>query len=571
MVDVTSARPVYPLHGRATRCHSSANTVPLMRPIVPLMRREEPSPNKESKSGTVALDRYYPELVISLCAAAGTDTVPVYDALASELRSVGYKPILVRLSVLMGELPGLEYLRDLQEEDKRISESQRAGNAIRRILQHGDAVVRLALSKIHSTRASLNESQDPTVPAERHCFIISSLKRHEELETLRQLFGQRALLISIYEPKDQRVENLCRKIAGSRKSGDPDAHCDIARELIDIDQNERSDPFGQRLEDVFPKADVFLKAGTTLREDARRFVQLLFGAPYLTPTIDEFLMFQARATAQRSADLSRQVGAVIATKTGEILATGCNEVPRAGGGVNWDSVAGSDRDYRDYRLGQDAAAAAKMELVTELLKALSKAKWLCDEKLMVNSEALAQEALFGNDKPLAGTAVANLLEFGRIVHAEMAAICDAAMRGVPLSGGTLYCTTFPCHMCARHIMAAGIQRVVYIEPYPKSRAKRLYKRAIQVDEDRDADTGAVRFEAFVGVAPSRFIDIFDMVERKDRQGYSLNPAASSNACPKAVKLGALVTDLESSYFASVDETDWSQLANFQKGSDGREA
>jgi len=75
----------------------------------------------------------------------------------------------------------------------------------------------------------------------------------------------------------------------------------------------------------------------------------------------------------------------------------------------------------------------------------------------------------------------------------------------------------------------------------------------------------VQFEAFVGVAPSRFIDIFDMVERKDRQGYSLNPMAASNASPKAVKLGALVADLESSYLASVDEADWSQLANFHKG------
>ncbi len=119
-------------------------------------------------------------------------------------------------------------------------------------------------------------------------------------------------------------------------------------------------------------------------------------------------------------------------------------------------------------------------------------------------------------------------------------------------------------MCARHIIAAGIHRVVYIEPYPKSRAKRLYKRAIQVDEDRDADTDAVQFEAFVGVAPSRFIGIFDMVERKDRQGYSLNPMAASNASPKAVKLGALVADLESSYLASVGEADWSQLANFHK-------
>jgi cytidine deaminase len=145
----------------------------------------------------------------------------------------------------------------------------------------------------------------------------------------QKLFGQRSLLISIYEPREQRVENLCRKIASSKNSSDPDAHREIAEDLIDTDQKERSDFLGQRLEDVFQRADVFLKVGTSFREDARRFIQLLFQAPYITPTVDELLMFQARATAQRSADLSRQVGAVIATKTGEILATGCNEVPRA--------------------------------------------------------------------------------------------------------------------------------------------------------------------------------------------------------------------------------------------------
>ena len=507
---------------------------------------------------------YCPELVICFCAAAGTDTTAIYDAVASELRSVGYTPTRVRLSTLMADLPGLEYLRELHAEDDRIRESQKAGNKIRRILQHGDAVVRLALAPIQETRKSVNQSQDPTVPAERHCFIISSLKRIEELETLRKVFGQRCLLMSVYEPREQRVENLCLKIASSRKSSDPDAFKSISEDLINVDQKERSDPLGQRVEDVFHKADVFLKAGPTLREDARRFIQLLFGAPYLTPTIDEFLMFQARATAQRSADLSRQVGAVIATKSGEILATGCNEVPRAGGGINWDSVAGTERDYRDYRMGQDAAAAAKKEIVTEMLQSLQSDGWLDESRMTANPEALAQEALFGESRPLAGTLVANLLEFGRIVHAEMSALCDAALRGVSVRHGTLYCTTFPCHMCARHIIAAGIERVVYIEPYPKSRAKRLYKRAIRVDEDREADADAVRFEAFVGVAPSRFLDLFEMLERKDGQGYSLQTTAPMGP-PKSVGISSTLEDLEAGYLKSINNADWSGLGRLGKG------
>jgi deoxycytidylate deaminase len=505
---------------------------------------------------TATDSNYFPELVFCLCAAAGTDTGSVTDAISAELVSVGYIPIPIKLSKLMGQIPGLEFLGDLTAEDERIRQSMVAGNEIRRVVGKADAVARLALSVIQEKRKEL--SGDLTVPAERHAFVISSLKRSEELEMLRKLFGQRAILISVYEPKDQRIENLCKRIASSKNSSDPDSHKAVAEELIDTDQKERSISLGQRLEDVFPLADVFLKAGTSLRSDTRRFVQLLFQAPYVTPTVDEILMFQARATAQRSADLSRQVGAVIATTTGEILATGCNEVPRAGGGVIWDDVAGSEKDYRDYKIGQDAAAGTRKEIVGELLDALANSDWLVEEKKKLGLEARAQEALHGPEKPLAGTIVASLLEFGRIVHAEMAAICDAAMRGVPVRGGTLFCTTFPCHMCARHIIAAGIKRVVYIEPYPKSRAKKLYKRTIQVDQDREADDDAVKFESFVGVAPTRFLDLFEMVPRKDLNGYAL-PDSAPRELPKGVTSGSLAADLESSYLAEFAKQDWSQM------------
>jgi deoxycytidylate deaminase len=510
---------------------------------------------RDTDTADVASQAYYPELILCLCAAVGTDTKEVTAAFASELKAVGYTPVPIRLSQLMPQIPGLESLADLTEEDRRIRMSMRAGNEIRRVVKSADAVIRLALPEIQKCRRTLNG--DPDVQAERHCFIISSLKREEELETLRRLYGQRVLLASIYEPREVRCENLCRNIARSKRSAKPEDHRETADELIAIDQKEKSDRFGQRLEDVFQKADVFLKAGISLRTEIRRFIQLLFRAPFIAPTIDEILIFHARATSQRSADLSRQVGAVIATGTGEILATGCNEVPRAGGGVNWDSVAGTNRDYRDYNVGQDSAAGTRKEIVAEILDELAKAEWLTQEKAGLPSEQRAHEALFGDSKPLSGTAVASLLEFGRIVHAEMAAICDAAMRGVGVQGATLYCTTFPCHMCARLIMAAGICRVVYIQPYPKSRAKMLYKRAIKVDEDREADQDAVKFEAFVGVAPSRFLDLFDMVARKDEQGYALSSVAPSGA-PKSVTSGSLATELESSYIASIN-ADWSQL------------
>jgi len=112
--------------------------------------------------------------------------------------------------------------------------------------------------------------------------------------------------------------------------------------------------------------------------------------------------------------------------------------------------------------------------------------------------------------------------------------------------------------------------VVYIEPYPKSRAKRLYKRAIQVDHDREADEDAVKFEAFVGIAPTRFLDLFEMVSRKDGQGYALKSEAPSEG-PKGVTLGSLVAEVESSYLGPIADADWSQLEGLRGKGDSHVA
>ncbi|MDR1740014.1 MAG: cytidine/deoxycytidylate deaminase family protein [Bacteroidales bacterium] len=48
----------------------------------------------------------------------------------------------------------------------------------------------------------------------------------------------------------------------------------------------------------------------------------------------------------------------------------------------------------------------------------------------------------------------------RTVHAEQAAICQAAKRGIAIGGATLYCTMTPCRTCAMLIINCGIKRVV---------------------------------------------------------------------------------------------------------------
>jgi hypothetical protein len=94
----------------------------------------------------------------------------------------------------------------------------------------------------------------------------------------------------------------------------------------------------------------------------------------------------------------------------------------------------------------------------------------------------------------------------------MEALLSCARTGVSPRGGTLYSTTFPCHNCAKHIVAAGVSRVVFVEPYPKSLAVELHSDSIILANEMKTGEGKgkVRFEPFVGVGARRFMDLFSM-------------------------------------------------------------
>ena len=110
----------------------------------------------------------------------------------------------------------------------------------------------------------------------------------------------------------------------------------------------------------------------------------------------------------------------------------------------------------------------------------------------------------------------DIMEFNRDVHAEMSAIGDAARTGVAVRDATLYCTAFPCHICAKHIVGAGIRRVVYLEPYPKCYAEELHSDSIQIDGD--GSSGKVGFQRFIGISPYRYRDLFEKGKRKYATG-----------------------------------------------------
>jgi len=51
------------------------------------------------------------------------------------------------------------------------------------------------------------------------------------------------------------------------------------------------------------------------------------------------------------------------------------------------------------------------------------------------------------------------------VHAEQNAISDCAKRGVSCEGCTAYITHYPCIICCRILLAAGIKKIKYINNY----------------------------------------------------------------------------------------------------------
>jgi len=112
-----------------------------------------------------------------------------------------------------------------------------------------------------------------------------------------------------------------------------------------------------------------------------------------------------------------------------------------------------------------------------------------------------------------------------------ALITAGQLAGDQISGGSLYCTTYPCHPCARHIIASGIHNVYFIEPYHKSLATRLHGDAIS---EKESEIQKVRILSFDGVAPRRYLGFFMFEAPTERKGSDgrLIETDKKNAVPK---------------------------------------
>jgi cytidine deaminase len=502
------------------------------------------------------------ELVFALAGPLGTDLDWVSKELQAQLNKGGYQDTFeVRLSTVIRSIATRMKLHHNQgdaitivetPEDERLRTYMDAGTAIRHAASDGAAVVAAGISEIVSRRNRTSNG----IP-QRTGFVIRSLKHPGEVNLLRKVYGSGFFLIGVSSSREQRRQRLAELIAaGNGETASSSRFEDYQRRadvLIEKDEREE-DSLGQQLRATFQLADVFISLDGDTQKPAsdalKRLVELLLGSTEHTPSIDEMMMFHAYAASLRSGALGRQVGAIVATHRGELLGTGCNDVPRAEGGLYWPS---DHYDQRDIRRDRDSTSERAEHNVEEILHLLRAAGWL-SEKAGDVTEARTI---------LRSSRVMNLLEFGRTTHAEMEAIVSAARNGISAHGQQLFTTTFPCHECARLIVTTGIKRVVYIEPYAKSLAVELHADSISIDTPPECPTCRrahhIPFVPFEGIGPRRFIDVFSITTstgktlgRKDADGFRKKWSAAI-ASPRLQLLPSSYVELETSISEELGE------------------
>lgn len=76
----------------------------------------------------------------------------------------------------------------------------------------------------------------------------------------------------------------------------------------------------------------------------------------------------------------------------------------------------------------------------------------------------------------------------RALHAEQNALLQAAMIGIPCEGSSMYVTCQPCNTCAKMIINAGIEKVVYEGDYPDDFSIELFRESgLEVFTFRDGE------------------------------------------------------------------------------------
>ncbi|MFC3691920.1 anti-phage dCTP deaminase [Chenggangzhangella methanolivorans] len=478
-------------------------------------------PTKATVANTIS-DRRSQELIIALVGPVGSGVSTAAEFIR-EIMEVEFKysvcPIIKPSDIIKSEAHrvGMTSLPAANAANY-IDVMQTAGNKLREKFGNNylaeKAVERIA--KFRKEKGGVAEGG--VLKPGRRAYIIDSIKHVDEIDLFKKVYGEMVCIFGVFAPDQLRSSRL-------KDGGVPELS---VSNIMNRDRGEVA-TFGQKTRKIFVQSDFFLcndKKKDELRQNISRYLHILFGVGVHTPTRAESAMYEASSAAANSACMSRQVGASIVAENGELIAVGWNDVPKFGGGLYneddqsvWDAEKGSlvDKDNRCFKWKGCVChnETRRLGILEEITDSVVKSGML---KRGI-SRADVREIF-------KGTAVDSLIEYSRAIHAEMEAILTVAREGKrSIYKATLYTNTYPCHNCARHIVAAGIKSVIYIEPYDKSLAVSLHDDAISEDPE---DRTRVVFRQYDGVAPSNYVKLFKSGAERKRSGKVIrtNPATS---------------------------------------------
>lgn len=516
----------------------SGNTAKKLPP-----QKQHSSTSSKDDSNRNALEtvskRQSQELLIGLCGLIGAGMNSVRTCLEKELIALGYEIEHIHLSSLIKK-----YFYPEEPESKgyeRYIRYQELGNKVREA--HGPQILaEAAISEIaeKQKQAKINEGKQNDKDwkfQKKVAYIIDQVKNPSEVELLRMVYQHNFYYIGVIRSETERKRNLRDESIQKHEVDD----------LIHKDRKSNGE-IGQQTEKAILDADFYIRNTqshyASLSEKINRFISLIHGVNGLTPSLNEKGMFYAYTSSLQSACLSRQVGAAILDKDGNIIATGRNDVPKFKGGLY--SYEDRDKDYRCIHKGAKCYNDTYKKKIKESIKdiiskklglennktknyfsedTVSDPKWTYINTIDTDSNRydleLSEELVNRiSDSIYQDSGLGSLIEFSRSIHAEMDAITSLArISGANTKGKILFTTTYPCHNCARHIVASGIESVIYIEPYEKSLALELHDDAI-VDNVDDA-TSKLAFTTFEGVAPRRYQKFFFSTADRKKDGLAL--------------------------------------------------
>ncbi|ORJ52261.1 deoxycytidylate deaminase [Kluyvera intermedia] len=457
--------------------------------------------NDESTIEEKIKQRRSQELIIALCGAVGSGVKRLKDSLSEKLVNSGYQVEHIRLSDLIAEQQTNHSEIKSLKGFNRYKTLQDLGDKLRKD-QNNSIIAEMAIRRINYTRyakfgENTHENTKLVKTTQKVAYILDQLKNPEEVGLLRTTYRNNFYLIGLLRNIEERRKNLREETINEN---------DI-NNLIERDRKFK-DSFGQQVEDTLQLSDYFIRnidLGEEINKSVSRFISLVHGTDHITPTRNEIGLYTAYSASLRSACLSRQVGSCIMDDEGNILSTGCNDVPSAGGGLyNAESI----QDKRCYN---------KSGCYNDIHK-----KMLEDQIITILKQNNIEQAKKIANNIMKETKAKQIIEYSRAIHAEMDAILALARNtSTGTIGKTMYCTTYPCHSCARHIVASGIKKVVYIEPYEKSLARALHEDAICHTDS--IEPGKVIFESFEGVSPNRYEKFFKYhSKRKNENGVTKN-------------------------------------------------